>query len=455
MYLLFTACVAKPTQVVSLVPAKTETLALPSTPTKISTLTKTPIPPTSTSTVSKTPTPSKTANLPTPTIVFYEPQVIKVCPDQQETTFEKLDLDPSYRLIVDRIGGAQGSAVMMLSASEPITQEVPNAKSKEGKILYWYGPSPSDEWLIIGYRDEGETQVSIWYSSLDGEKQWEVATLDTRALPRFISDEELTVIGVPADKQYLGRWPWEEYTPLESINPFTGESKELPVFLPRKGIFDFYFSHEGRAYAVYYLDGGPFEDYYLYDYEEATSSPVFQWLLNIEGWHYLNPGIVVRDNDLFTITLDRSYGFDMAFDLSFDKIFQQKSYNEIMKAVVLPGGDSIDITTLVFKEVTGESFPVYRTGSENYKPRPLYMFDYKNLILKDYCLESALDEVISGRISISKDGRLLSTTLYDVTEGVVQDLVPKAVLVLDTETGHFSRILGFESIGWAIDESKP
>jgi hypothetical protein len=391
----------------------------------------------------------------TSTIELYEPQVVEICPDQQEAPLDKLDLDTRYRLIVKNIDETTDTAALILSVSQSTPREVPNTKSKEGEILYWYSPSPSGEWLIIGYRDETKMQVPIWYSSLDGAKQWKVTTLDIRALPKFISDEEMIVIGVPPEKQSLGEWPWEEYTPLASINSFTGELKELPAFLPKNGIFDFYFSHEGHAYSVYHLEGGLFEDYFLYDYEDATSTPIFQWLLNIEGWHYLDPGIVLRDNGLFTTTVDRSYGFDMAVDLSFDKVFLQSDYNEIMKAIILPGGDSIDLTTLVYREITGEAFPVYRTGPDIYKPRPLYMFDYKTLILKNYCLESAFNTGISGSILMSKDGRFLSTTLYDVSDSIPQKFVPKSMLVLDTETGHFARIEGFEIIGWGIEESAP
>jgi hypothetical protein len=384
----------------------------------------------------------------------FEPEVLKVCPEQQEIPLDEMDLDPRFRLIMREIEHIDNdSGLWSVSSSKPTPQVVPNTQAKEGRSLSGYAPSPSGRWLVLYFVDEGETERSIWLSSLDGQEQQKLLVLDLGKRPDFVTDDEMIVVDVPLEKQLTGERRWYDFVPLVRINPFTGVAKELPA-LPDGAIYDFYFINKNHRYAVYHLHDKPSEGYFLYNYTESSSTPVFQWLQKIEGWHYLEPGVSQRGNGLFAVMVDRSYGFDMAVDLSFDQIFRQATYEEIMQAIFLPGGDSVDITTLTYEDATKTSFPVIRTGADIYEPQTLYMFDYQEMILKDYCL----NVIASGSMSISPDERFLATTLYYVSDQVsgagIRDFVPKEAIILDTKTGHYARFDGFESGGWGIVEGE-
>jgi hypothetical protein len=449
-FIVLVSCSPRSTQVVSTRLAETNQPTRQPTPLYVNTPSKTSIPTASIPIDFQTPTPERTVPSPGPTSGILEPEVVRVCPEQQEVLLGDLDLDPRLRLFVRELEPKKdASGAWFVSTSSPTPQVVPNTQEKEGWKLSGYGPSPSGQWLVLYFVGEGGTQNSIWLSSLDGSEQWKVITLDIGKWDYFITDDEMIVIDIPEEKQAMGKQRWDDYVPLFSINPFTGVKKTFPA-LPDGAVYDFYFAHENQSYAVYHLKGRSIEPYYLYNYTESSSTPVFQWLRSYEGWHYLNPGVGQRRNGLFVTTLDRSYGFDMAIDLSFEEISQCATYNDIMKPIFLPGGDSIDITTSTYVRATKNAFPVIRTIADVDEPHSLYMFDYSKNVLKDYCLRV----ISSGFISFSQDERFLATTLYYASENVseegTRDLVPEETMILDTETGHYARIKGFESAGWGM-----
>ena len=79
-------------------------------------------------------------------------------------------------------------------------------------------------------------------------------------------------------------------------------------------------------------------------------------------------------------------------------------------------------------------------------PAPLYMFDYQQMVLKDYCLPV----LFSGRMFISPDDRFLSVTVGRIDDDQGN---PKEVIVIDTITGHYAVINGYTSNGWIIMNS--
>jgi hypothetical protein len=257
--------------------------------------------------------------------------------------------------------------------------------------------------------------------------------------PRFISDEELIVLGDPDDDLQLRAW---EYVPMYTLNTSTGEKTDLPP-LPHIEFLSFYFTQQGNHYAVYDAFSHHPHGYYLFDYSSNVSSPIFQWLDHIEGWYPLTPSPHRRHDGSFMVTVGRSYGFDIGADLTLDQVLGETSYEAVMRPVILPGGDSTALISLVHEDAPTDNLPVFRrdtdTGGQSF-----YMFNYHNMVLLDYCLEPLLE----GALYVAHDGRYLAGTLTRLIEGEFPDYQPYAAFILDIESGHYAAIEGFVSLGW-------
>ena len=393
----------------------------------------------------RTATPNPTRSSSAPTLEVLEPEAARSCPVQQEVPLEQLDMDPRFRLLLRRTGNAQSWEPMIVSSAEPTPRSIPNTGTREGWPLSGFAPSPGGGWLELDYADPTGGQRSSWLSSFDGVDQWKVITLDMGSFPVAISDEEWVVVGIPEQDRLEGNLNWTELVPLASIDPLTGDTTQL-ADLPDEAIFDFYFAREGGSYAVYHTFSDPAYRFYLFSYSEGRSIPAFQWLVGLQGWHSGIPRVYARANGLFATSVYRTYGLDLAADLRFDDILEQVPYSRTMRAIALPGGDSAEITTLTFDNSTSTSMVLVRYGRLSSEPELLFVLDYEAMSLTEYCLDFAL----SDSISMSPDGRLLATTIGRFSGEDDLSFEPTAALVLDTVSGHYSRIEGYSSIGWGI-----
>jgi hypothetical protein len=457
---ILAACVTQPEMPMPSYPERASPPVLTSFPSPQALPVATHLLPTSTPFISPTPRPTEPTVPGTPSLEKVIPQVVKVCPEQQEVPITELGLDPRFRLLISAVqnkGGTEAvdnlskSEALMISGSDPTPQVIPIVNQKDGWKLSGYRTSPSGKWLILYYMDDKETQESIWLSSFDSRRQLKVATIEIGKQDQWISDEEMIITGVPNEERYAGKGiTWDADIPLADINPFTGETRELAA-IPDQAIFDFYFTQASHSYAIYHTTASYGFEYFLFNYEDNTSTRVFQWLSRIEGWHYLNPGVYRRNNGLFLTILNSSYGFDLAIDLDMNEIRQDKTHNEVMKAIILPGGDDESLISMTYPDLTTGAFPVSRISTGVIKPVPFYVFDFQKGLLKDYCLELNF----SGIMSISPNDRFVALNLYTVSGDKINH-VDTGLIVLDMETGHFARIDAFESDGWGIvEENSP
>ena len=378
---------------------------------------------------------------PRPTLEPSMPQVVTRCPVPQEVGIDVLGLNLDFPLLVAATTtGAYGGA-FLLSRRDPVPHPIPIPTAADGWPLSSVYASPSGQWLVIEYSAAEGGPLSLWFGSLDTHTLWEVATLNAGERPYFASDRELVVLGDPEDDLHLRPW---EYVPLYSIDPFTGERTNLAP-LPHVTFFDFYFTDLGESYAGYEIISDSYA-YYLYDYGSGTSRPIFRWLDYVEGWYPLIPSPHRRYDGLFMVTVGRSYGFDIAADVTLDQALGETSYRHIMRPIVLPGGENSGISTYVYEDVVGDALPVIRQVADR-AAESLYMFNYRTMILSDYCLDFN-----TGRgISVSPDGRFLATSLVHLTDENPEGFVPYAALVLDIESGNYARIDGFLSLSWVAD----
>lgn len=381
-----------------------------------------------------------------------EPSVVTLCPEHPEVPFEALALNDGLRLVVRLTSDVEGSGALLVSPGDSLPHTVPNSDIKRGVPLSGYGPSPSGRWLELDYTDAEGGATVVWWSSLDGEDQWEVMSIARGEYYESVSDEEIVVMDVPAETPLLGEFPWDEYAPVRSVNPITGETRQLAA-LPMGAIFEYYFTQGGHSYAVFRTREWPTARYYLFDYSDGTSTAAFPWLIDVEGPLTAIPGGTRSRNGLFTVVVERPYGFDLAFDLGLDDIVRGLRYDQIMTPVHLPGEHSLDIATHVDEASTEGALPVLRFERDGRSGlTELYMYDYQDQLLTNYCLGGVLNQehTISGALLASPDGRFLATTLAEITNGELPTFEDREVLVIDTESGHYARIEGVGIIGWAV-----
>lgn len=368
------------------------------------------------------------------------PEVVKACPDEREVSLEEIGLNPSTRLIVasfDRVSGLPiKDGLFMISGDDPEPRQIPGTIPNEGWLVGNFGLSPDDEWLLFQRWMEGTQERHVWISSLDGERQWELATISLKEWAYWVSEKEVLIEGIPEGRALSH----DAMNPLYSIDPFTGEMRSFPP-LPEEAVFLDYFGVDGTSYALYYVGFQTYEELALHDYSSGTSTPILPWLVGKDWVNFHTGGPGVGLDGLLDITVNRPYGFDFAKNLDLDSIREPKSYQEVMTAVMLPEGPPDFAEWSLGEELS----IVERTAHEDEEaPTWFYVLDYDKMILKDYCLDV---EFMSNPEDISVDGRFVAITYLEGPLGS-HPLYAKWVLILDLETGRFARIHKTQAIGW-------
>jgi len=446
IFVLITGCTTMSTSQLPIItstiqPSSSPTLTVNvSTQTKLVDETATHIPK---ATLTPTPTSLNYTSTPTPDIETIVPEVVKVCPERLEVPLAELGLPPTYRLILapadnDNFswGDTISDGILIMSGDDSTPEKIypPSIKDDEWK-LYIYYPGPSNnEWIGLDYKREANDLYSIWIGNLDGVNKWEVMKTTYYKTVLWFSDNEMVVLGSPREEEYTqGRPPYEDNIPLYSVNPFTKEIKPLPL-LPDGAIYDFYFSQNNNSYVVYYFGSmgyGPYTKFVLYNYTNNTSKSVFQWMTgkSFGDW----AGVGIMKNGLFYASVSRSYGFDIAFDLDMEAISKQTPYNEIMKKIILPGGEDKNLLTTIMVEYYKNIMPVYRYDYTLMKFIYFFILDYKNMKLLDYCLDP------SGDLDFSPDQRFITQNIPELQKAIILELTTGRMVTLD----------GYQVIGWS------
>ncbi len=124
-----------------------------------------------------------------------------------------------------------------------------------------------------------------------------------------------------------------------------------------------------------------------------------------------------------------------------------------MLPVLLPGEHSLEMATLAYEQLTDGPFPVlrFRIDTPGEATR-LYSYDYRQALVSAYCLGDVINHeyVVSGGLSLSSDGRFLSMTVARVIDGEFPTFEDWGSVVVDTLTGHYARLMGLGTIGWAV-----
>ncbi len=375
-----------------------------------------------------------------------EPKVEKVCPSKAGVSINELGLPENIGLFAVHENEFPGNINQSLSYNLLLfSQASPNANEIEissgSDLVDGVTMSPSGQWMaIFRWRKDG-LQESIWIRTIDGKKQWKVADISVKQRMFWISDNEMVVTGVVSEADYEGRIPEEDKMPLFTINPFTLEKHSLAP-LPKGTVYDYnsYHSRDGNAYSIYYKKNDEKKTRFLYDYAKGTSTIIFPWI------DFSDPttGVGISPNGFYEVKRKVENGVDFALDLNMEKIIENKNYNDVMKHLSFDNVQDLVISLMISMRKSDILILTRTTNPlDDQKPTPIYLYDYKANLLKDYCLSFVRSSV---SINFSPDEQFVALTIAEF----VNDWDVYHVLILNLETGHYSVIEKMKAIGFGV-----
>ncbi len=464
-----TACniapVEEPTQPVIDTPTPTQSTT-PVAPTV--TLTSTPTMPAFTATETATVTlvpPTVTATA--ATLKPITPEVIRICPEKPEVPLEELGLDPNEFLVVelyDEVTGRKLSpsetGAFVVTFDNPIPQPVPDTAARDGLHLVRYYPASDRQSIVLVYEDPEQRHRQVWRSTWDGQRQWKVEEYELEPLPANQSRRELG-----EDKYLIYEWTPDDPSrgiysrPLSFHDRRTGETWSLPTF-PEKTIILKSLIMDGVPYLVYLeekresLSEPATYDFTLYNLVTLDAMPAFQWLSGKRWAYWLTVHLDYLGDEYFTMFVTRSYGLDLGIDLDLETVLAPKTYEEVMQAIYLPGGEfSVNLFQGGYLR-SRNGMVLIPQPMENI-PISFYFLGFQDLTLRDYCytVEDHRSTLLytSFRTSVSERFVIFTDTQFGSADNPGGQFI-KAVEILDLDTGHFASISDaqFNVIGWGI-----
>lgn len=373
-----------------------------------------------------------------------EPNVEKICPSSAEVRINELGLPNNLVLLAvneDEILGDTNhplrSNILLFSSNKLTPNQIDKIISFDDDLVVDVRLSPSGLWISIIRWHENSQQKTVWISRIDGEKQMMVADVDRTQRVFWISDSEILVVGVPDEADYEGGIPEEDMRPLLSINILTLVTRNLEP-LPDGAIYVYgsYHSLNENHYSMYYKDENQKRDYFLYDYLNKASTQIFRWVNSPDN----SVAVGSRPNGLYFVEQGLGLGVDFALDLNIKQITEDKIYNDVMKHLAIDHIQALEITSMMASLTKNDILILTSDPLDHEKSTPMYLFDYKANILKDYCINLGVVSTV-----FSPDEQFVAFT---VNEGI--DNPGYHVLILDLKSGYYSIVENIKAIGFGV-----
>jgi hypothetical protein len=369
-----------------------------------------------------------------------ELEVEKICPSNPEVPFSDLGMPNNLALLTvpeKTLGGdishPLSNDVLSYSGTNNFPSKLTEIRKGDEDGIIGLNISPGGIWMAITRWNNNKSEISLWVSTIDGQRQWKVKDITQYQDIEWVNDNEILITGSPQESEYERGVPIEDKMPLFSVNPFTLETRDLAP-LPSGTTYEYHSYNviDGHPYVLFREKKSP--NIYLYDYDAAVTTRAFLWI------DFSDPtaGVVVKDNGLYDVALDKD-GLEFATDLTLNQITEINKYDDVMKQLYVKGKKFAP--SLFTPRGKYYLAALHDDLADPNQSVSYYLYDYKANILKDYCLH-----VGGGFVDISPDEKFASYTFYGDKD------VAGYVMILNLETGYYSIIPNSKSIGfWQKD----
>jgi hypothetical protein len=196
------------------------------------------------------------------------------------------------------------------------------------------------------------------------------------------------------------------------------------------------------------LSTSPTYEFFLYNLDTLTAMPAVQWLSGRNDVDWLTAHLFYLSKGYFNLLVTRFYGLDIGIDLDLETVLAPKVYDDVMQVIYLPEGEySVNTFSLQFLDSQPKIVLLPRQMRETHIP--LYLLDYQEMVLTDYCY--SVQEDLFKSFAVSASEKFISFTKsqlgsndYPGGEWI------QAVEIVDLDTGHSAIVpdANFGVIGW-------
>jgi len=465
--LVISGCITPtPTSVATELSAITPSPTLSETPTSVHTLTSKP--------------PPTFVIVPTPTALV--PPIDKLCPSNREVSLSEMEIDPTLRLVVLPKGQSGEKGFWSIDGATTTPKIIPNTTPQTGWDYVLADISPDGEYLLLRISPQETLALSaLRVAPIDGTEQQEIVTF-THEGDRYSG----SLMIESADKSHT--WPitdvknvlhvdWEAANRIVLHSQFAGAPSASPLFpvftldpatgqgrlmvdtdegvaswdLGEKHVGNF--SIDNKLYELYFntvYDGFQRRgfEFVLYDRLANESHVGFKWLQNKDwpnlDWVFVLHDIAFWQTDVgkMAIVVRQPYGFDLATNLDIAIITSAEEYDLVMQSVRFPKTGWENITSN-WHSRDGSLFNVELLADQ--QSRWFYVFDIRNMKLKDFCLDIGGSEFF--KIHESPDERFVAWNI-EFQHGTEGFPGTKEVVILELATGRIARIPDVRLLGW-------
>ena len=374
-------------------------------------------------------------------------KIIKTCPDRQIVSFKELNLPDNFRLI----------ALMNTIELYPQIPSKPYSISSVSVTptpiinddVFTFQVSLDHKWIYYTRPNQENKFPVLWVSSIDGKENFPVIELGGKGYSGYAnwsSDQEILIIGSPREDEISSLDAWE-YMPFMSVNPFTLEKRRITYLAEKeanKGLY--YYGAFGVDNHSLGMFGRLNRVDFIYDFEQDKSYKVFSWLDSVNPSEMqLMPPVWVYDNGKFAVTVAQSDGFDLAFNLDIQSAGETRSYNDIMRRIVLP--EYLLPASVLGIVPVKNLIAIQRLDffNPNEGANWFYTYDNKNGVVYDYCFDLGAS---IKQIKFSPDGRFVALSLDGPASDTEQ--AKNYIAILSLENGKIVYVKGYSLADWGV-----
>ncbi|NIS79785.1 MAG: hypothetical protein GTO14_06165 [Anaerolineales bacterium] len=375
------------------------------------------------------------------------PETKSICPEEREVPISSLEINPSSYLILTDGSDYYNTYHLWYFSGESL--EPTKITGLRTKIIPSdFSISPNALFFLYEALEGPVLHYELWIRAIDNSVHRKVLDIDGQMHPRWIRDTQIELWENPLDRNSCPKH-------VLNVNPFTLVPQE-PILRPKSQYPECYLdplmSPDGSLLAHRATKWS------IIDISTGDRNSIFRWLP--DDWDQgLSSGlenIFLWTDNGFTILMPDEDSISFVVDLPVDLAYEDENP---LKTIQLP--EAIVNDHIAWISDDGSLIGIDLGSEDEYveyssdPPSRFFILDLREPVLYEFCLDRAVAGIgrgVRGRTALSStDQRFLAWTIHE-PPGLGP---PLETIVLNMKTGVFSRLEGFEALGWGeIQQSK-